>query len=58
MASGKKLITYCHQHKWCNKKGCHYHPKLQPIPKDGEFKPRGLILIKLKRARRGSMTPF
>jgi hypothetical protein len=48
MAGGKKwCITRCHQHKWCNKKGCHYRPKLQPIPEDGEFKPRGLILVKL-----------
>jgi hypothetical protein len=47
MAGGKKLIARCHQHKWCNKKGCHYRPKLQPIPEDGEFKPRGLILVKL-----------
>jgi hypothetical protein len=48
MAGGKKwCIARCHQHKWCNKKGCHYRPKLQPIPEDGEFKPRGLILVKL-----------
>lgn len=47
MAGGKKLLARCHQHKWCNKKGCHYRPKLQPIPEDGEFKPRGLILVKL-----------
>jgi hypothetical protein len=47
MAGGKKLIASCHQHKWYNKKGCHYRPKLQPIPEDGEFKPRGLILVKL-----------
>jgi hypothetical protein len=47
MAGGKKLIACCHQHKWCNKKGCNYRPKLQPIPEDCEFKPRGLILVKL-----------
>ena len=47
MASRKKLIACCYQHLWCNKKGCHYYPKLQPIPKDGESKPRGLILVKL-----------
>jgi hypothetical protein len=56
MAGGKKLIARCHQHKWCNKKGCYYRPKLQPILEDGEFKPRGLILVKLPSQRQCQAT--
>jgi hypothetical protein len=56
MAGGQKLIARCHQHKWCNKKGCHYRPKLQPIPEDGEFKPRCLILVKLPSQRQHQAT--
>jgi hypothetical protein len=47
MPSRKKLIARCHEHRWCNKKGCNYCPKLQPIPEDGGFVPKGLLLVKL-----------